>query len=824
VTIVLASACVADLAAQNTFHIYVDPIYGDDAAAFAANPGATLGNALPLDPHPSAAVPGIQGQLQHAPFSFRTLTGAQGVLAYLNAINSRFATGPQGLPWFISNNAGTINWVVVHCLPGIYGPQLANEPPNPVDVRSGLRFNGETWPFGLPDRVSLQGTSALDTIFDARNTDGPIVRLNGSVTVTGQAIATHRESMIDGLTIRGCRSNGEGPGAPPNLNSSGAGIFLARNGSIGITISNCFIIDNAVGVAVDNTTPGTGFDGINVPKIINCTFARNQIALWNGGLDVITAGQSNLGVAEMTLLNDVFDSWLPGVPPPMLSCPFAGVSGDDLTVQSVNTPPVVINLSFCAWEQGRPAIALSNWQPPTPGGLGTLPPPRVDLMPITGTQVGSTRQSLYVNDLLRLAAVGGAGVDYSPHDFRLSPIVGTNAAQAVLNPLVNQGLWLGDNISVIRWPLRFGFGPQRVITLPPGLPAAVEPLATLHAWDWDCEGFGNPRAAWRSGFPMPNPPPLPDTRIDIGADELGELVLAGYIDGTRIYSRLVPATAIPDHTRMFFVNLPNATYARPARNRIVGRLYPWWGYATGSPFGAQYTTGLLGSLRAAVQALLPRPTFMRNLECDISPHLWPDPHSLWAVVWEIAGAGATDIFGSSPWYTGNFLPPPFPFIPDNAYLYYNPPGGTAHQNNVTTLWFVVSSTQVLLGMTNAPGSGFHVTPSRYLSSPYPLAVFGPYTPCTGTSSYQTDAWGLGDTTAGCPDIAPFTATDQWLGIRFNCQDLPIQAGWENLQTFLTINGNQVAPPGNGLDPERSLIEPRRHAEDVEAALRRARNR
>ena len=173
------------LAAQRfswTFHVYVDPIYGDDDEATALNPFPGGSPLPPLGNHPQATpTTGIQGRLQHAPYSFRTLSGTKGVGAYLRAIT--FLVGQpwdanlipfRTLPWSTLPAGGSVDAVVIHCLPGIYGPFLPNDL---IDQRSGLKVNGEEWPFDLDDGWSIQGTSALDTILDARGTTGPIIRV-----------------------------------------------------------------------------------------------------------------------------------------------------------------------------------------------------------------------------------------------------------------------------------------------------------------------------------------------------------------------------------------------------------------------------------------------------------------------------------------------------------------------------------------------------------------------------------------------------------------------------------------------------------------------
>lgn len=81
-----------------TFHIYVDPMFGDDGEAAAENPGGTrLGIPPPFGTHPDApfnmaSVPA--GNVRHAPYSFRTLTGA---INYATALEEMVSSAD--VPW-----------------------------------------------------------------------------------------------------------------------------------------------------------------------------------------------------------------------------------------------------------------------------------------------------------------------------------------------------------------------------------------------------------------------------------------------------------------------------------------------------------------------------------------------------------------------------------------------------------------------------------------------------------------------------------------------------------------------------------------------------
>jgi hypothetical protein len=71
------------------FHVYVDPLFGDNALATQRNPktNATPPSLKPLDqnPRPGYLVQGAcwwyaSGVLQHAPYAFKTLTNSTGAL------------------------------------------------------------------------------------------------------------------------------------------------------------------------------------------------------------------------------------------------------------------------------------------------------------------------------------------------------------------------------------------------------------------------------------------------------------------------------------------------------------------------------------------------------------------------------------------------------------------------------------------------------------------------------------------------------------------------------------------------------------------------
>jgi len=122
------------------FHVYVNPIHGDNVKATAANPNTTSLGQRPLDYHPEPASPAwpIGGVLQHAPYHFKTLTGTNGAIAWIESV---LMAGNLPLPWpHPGSPARSVDWILVHCLPGLYGP-IGDGLPD-LDPVSGQRYNG----------------------------------------------------------------------------------------------------------------------------------------------------------------------------------------------------------------------------------------------------------------------------------------------------------------------------------------------------------------------------------------------------------------------------------------------------------------------------------------------------------------------------------------------------------------------------------------------------------------------------------------------------------------------------------------------------------
>lgn len=764
-----------------TYHVYVDPNFGDNELAFRLNPQRWTGGApanqqaladYPETPHgkfPNPAIPD-EGFLQHAPYSFRTITGPNGAMAYLDAV---FPAPPTGNNWTNSVTGKRAEWIVIHCLPGLYGPLTAGDGsgegefdslPNGSAHGSELRFNGEQFPIEMRAQISLQGSSALDTIFDARGHATSIIRAWNTVAGGMQ------RAFVDGITVRGARSDGGTP-FPNNIpNDSGAGIsigWLPQSGSL--TVSNCFINDNDVGIAILNHVPYNDEQLHNVvsPVIVNNTIAWNTIGIYSGNprpLDSNGAyvAQVAIGASQPIILNNIID---PGHPTRGLLTTFRGLHPWDLR-QRGNQP-----FSFNAWPQGEENVVragVSNFlavnsfvRTPLPGSANpyaptettptTWPTPRVD---ISAYMPGPSklRGILYVNDAFRAAGDPGR----SPHDFRLAPNVASSAdAEAIgpnglvaLNPMVNMGLALETDAAIAtgRTSITFanhsryidflqgtpavgGLGNPlqfRRLDHPPGyeIPSATtEEPDRFHAWDWDAEGFGNPRVRCRRGFTSwsPGSQTLFDN-IDLGADEMGELIIAGYIDGTRMFARWQIFDVGAEQTDLYFFDLrSSAPYARPSYNLLLGDNltsdnpppiqpvtgFNWWdhscfpatpatnldsvsitqnGWGTGSVINSNFTDAadprqpagtspfrFFYSFASNATRLTPpdsstpdaNPVFMRNLPCDFSPTLLGDPHPYWGDTYfptaddGIPSVGTLgDFYASNPWFGDTNPAPP----------------------------------------------------------------------------------------------------------------------------------------------------------------------
>ncbi|MEZ5989071.1 MAG: hypothetical protein R3F30_08100 [Planctomycetota bacterium] len=805
---VSAPGLLAQTRTRFVFHYYVDPIYGDDGEASARNPGSTS-QPLPLSQHSAPA--SIPGYLQHAPYSFRTVTAAI----------SHITTNLGAIPWTNPDNSQVVDKVVIHCLPGLYGP-LTPPLTSEIDASSGLPWNGETFPITLPDRVSIQGTSTLDTIFDAREFVTHVFAVRSTIFPIQPS---HQKSFIAHVQIRGARSSSEN-GAP-----NGAGIFIDGNeGPVDVLIHNCMIVDNHVGIAIADPLEDPG--GESSPVIVNNTIAWNWIGIWSG--DLLTVQPPHVGHARPRILNNLIDTYHPAFPSAAanVSC-FEGVHRDDLEVFMGG----MTYQTFNAWEGPTSPTRPYGWGNFLTGGqyppgwpVTTTRAPIViapiagvaDITPITlaKTSPPQARGTLYVNDLFR----NHGYTDLSPHDFRLSYYTTPTTAIGIL---VDQGARPGGGAPFING---VSFRNGRAITQSSGWgfttgtgDAYDLEFATMNVESWDGEGFGNIRGYLRMGNPGGT-----YSNIDYGADDLADLIMAGYIPRTRIFSMWVPNGPIGPHSNVYFVDAPNRTVQnnnqapRPLVNGWIGESWTigqpvnnaWWYQAqanpnppAGSPT-SNYTDGVFGSVRRLVLTAQRGP-FTRNLRCDFAPSVLLSLNPLWAIqlhndfgqpTWPIG------VYACNPWCSGGSIPGyPTWKRPDNGFLYYNPSGGG--------LMYQGSPAFTQAGILNSPGS--YLNPSGgtdYLDPIMGTSQFGPWGGGPARTYYETNTIGPGDSIA----IDPILNSAE-LGLRYNCQVQYSQnpAVWSNLQTFLGIwMENPISLTGPEGPAQQSLAMPAKDQQEL----------
>jgi len=802
-----------DPRADFVFHIYVDPLFGDNALALQFNPrnfGATdpildPNNLRPLDEHPSTdPTRQIEGYLQHAPYAFRTLTSPPGEVGALEYIDALLPELPAKHP----EHPRQVTHVLVHCLPGLYGPTgLAGQ--TDIDPRSGIPYNGEVFPVVLErDRVGIQGTSALDTIFDARSQPVAIFDIHGDSASQAAQDRVHEQLFIDSLTIRSAR------GGPGTTVPAGAGIWVNGRAPSYVSITNCFIYDNTVGIALDGSSTANT-TGAHRVHVVNDTIAWNVIGAWLGD-----NGAQGRNIHASAFVNVVFD---PASPPgilPAYSC-FEGIRAVDMVVATRGGSPVGLN--FCAWSPEAGANLMGSppyppeaapWTPASTNIQGAASPsaPRVDL-----DAFQEQPRTLYINDAFRNSPVGGTGNEHSPHDFRLCPSVSIDDESpgshgGPTNPLVNMGIdgGVGMNLDVVLQNGRAipgqGTGWDSV---PPG---NVEE-AIITGWYFDAEGFGNPRIALPVGYPDPADD-FGD--IDIGADEVGvngrvPLIVGGFIENTRIFASRVPNGNVSAHDRIYFFGQANTAGApRPQANSMLGRIfqwydhiqnptdtYPWFGQSSNYTLGIPAVGGLPTLRFEQIAPFAPgqgRRLFMRNLECDFSAHPLLDVHPFWPALIATINPSrrGVDPYAANPWYMND----PAPFQDDRRHLTDNP---TLYHNLFTMPHLIqdyqpvqpFDFTAVIQGRLNPPGTFF---PAAQWVIP-PIAQFGPFGGCTG-ANLSFGSWCFNDTPAGCPDVIPTLAGESGLGRRYN---LEVGPGESNLQTLLAIQFDTLPPVGTKIN-------------------------
>ncbi|HMQ22227.1 MAG TPA: DUF1565 domain-containing protein, partial [Planctomycetota bacterium] len=203
-----------------------------------------------------------------------------------------------------------------------------------IDARSGLPFNGETFPINLPERVSIQGSGALQTTFDARGTNVGIFLLGAATTTT----ENYEKCFIDGVTIRGARSSALSN--PP----VGAGIAIAASAYVQRpNISNCMITDNRVGIAIEGSATVQ-----HSPIIVNNTIAWNQVGVWNGEFAAPNTTPA-IGYSMPRLFNNIIDARNRlGTAWGAATSAFEGLHDSDLRIRTIGANTVNIDYNAYA--------------------------------------------------------------------------------------------------------------------------------------------------------------------------------------------------------------------------------------------------------------------------------------------------------------------------------------------------------------------------------------------------------------------------------------------------------------------------------------------
>ena len=619
---------------KRVIHLWVDPHYGSDSTSAGApwfNPrctGAGNGCNPTTECKPNDVVLTTGQVLLHAPWPFKTINQPGGALSYI-----------PNLPF-----GGPASWeyAIIHLLPGLYARSNAYSTASGHNPDNGLQPNGELFPIHLPPRVSVQGTSALNTVFDVSSYSESSVA--GPAFEFGVAGSTGVDSFIDSIAIFGADTDFLPEQKPPA--KTFAAIAIGGELDCSPTISNCFLYGNGIGVLVDSRMDGVGgrHDGT---RLFNNTIAFNHVGLWNG--DTTMVNDQGKGLSKLVLVNNIFDSspeQATGVnyptnwafyPPLGLAPNNAGFEGIDFSdLQVAGTPAIDSN----AYESGRfNNVAIAHPLVNLPGTTfrTTLVPatPAHDIVTYTNG-INLRRGVLFVRDALtKTPFVGDTGssanFDGSPHDFRLCPAAAlaspatTPSAPSILNPLVNAG-WGGN------FPMTMANG--LVVSNPPGylsLGVSNQNTWAFDNWNFDCEGYGNPRFQVHGSFYGNSG----SYGIDIGADELGQLLCVGYRFATTSSMSLDP-TAI--HQGVNVMDNKYQWFLGPPTGSLGGVTIPAPGNINMPDFRAvdhmglgpaNYRTGSYYTAWFSTWSFANATTYYYPTVADITPHLLDDFHPWW---------------------------------------------------------------------------------------------------------------------------------------------------------------------------------------------------
>jgi hypothetical protein len=272
-----AGSTQSPTADSRVMHLWVDPHHGNDLAALQYGPTpfnttqrcdiVNGENGPPDVANQSGAV------LLHQSYPFKTISTAVAYLRGLPPSGRVIATQP--LPW-VGRTGKRWEYAVIHLLPGLYRRVQTASPSVPeTEPHNQLRSNSEQFPIDLPNHVSIQGTSALDTVIDLAG-DGPAFRFGALEDSEGV------HSFITQVSIFG---------APADLTEKldpvpedASAIYCARDRACSPAITDCFLFGNGVGILVDGERDRVTNQGIVSHEVIvaNCTLAWNLIGIWNG--------------------------------------------------------------------------------------------------------------------------------------------------------------------------------------------------------------------------------------------------------------------------------------------------------------------------------------------------------------------------------------------------------------------------------------------------------------------------------------------------------------------------------------------------------------
>ncbi|MCB9917201.1 MAG: hypothetical protein H6832_02200 [Planctomycetes bacterium] len=680
-------------------HLWVDPHYGNDTLAASnaldSNPscsgganGCISGECLPndvTDPHQPGEV------LLHAPWAFRTVTAA---IAYIPT-----------LPVTSSLTGARWDYAVIHCLPGLYAArsQQGNSGGLVYDTATdqyyhrsnGQVANGETFPIRIPDRVSIQGASALNTVFFGNyvTTIPPIADVHCFQYGTpGAKPSTGYGSFINSVAICGFRWGGFSMTA----NRVGCAVYMGRDVETQPTISNNFIYCNEVGIVMDAPYQDGTITDWHKPVIVNNTIAWNRCGVWNG---MSEATGTSYGRGAPVQFNNIIDCSPPfPVATDIVSrntnivsnvmafgttC-FEGMVAGDLLIATTGGTSPATNQNFNAYQgPGRYNTGVGIGSLPAtyrrPGSVAP-PAPTIDITNHAGDgqpPVGVIPRGLvFLRDAMfaysQYYSAGSTAFDRSPHDWRLSPSVATSSqtpAQGGRNYLIDRG-WCPNAAGTWAFPVTMQNG--SVLLDAPG--SILSTAGFPHdLWRYDAEGFGNPRIHDHPAYPSVSIGGVPSGPIDIGADECGESIVGGYRMMTKRFMTLSASdqTFQPnglssmDNKYYFRFGLPAAS--TPAAPVLSHTLRPRYSPISNSPLvlwevpGYDFRWYSTGWWYAATMV-------------DTVPHLLPDIHPYW--IGPLAGAASNPIWQAdrtSPTTCGSPLYNPLLFI-DPSESVINPTG------------------------------------------------------------------------------------------------------------------------------------------------------